>query len=148
MNQAALQRTLCAIVLAAAAAPGLALESAAAPAGSEAFTRHLAGLINDYRRAQGLAPLSVAEDLAAIAGEHSSTMAERRQLSHEGFSARFRFTGSKVCVENVGRNYPTPETLLDGWRLSPDHHRNLLEPKVARMGIAATGRYVTFFACR
>jgi uncharacterized protein YkwD len=36
---------------------------------------------------------------------------------------------------------------LEGWRHSPEHHRNLLEPKVSRMGIAADARYVTFFAC-
>ena len=56
--------------------------------------------------------------------------------------------GAKVCVENLGWNYPTPEGLLEGWQLSATHHRNLLEPRVARMGLAASGDYVTFFACR
>jgi hypothetical protein len=32
---------------------------------------------------------------------------------------------------------------IRGW-----NHRNLLNPKVERVGIAARERYVTFFACR
>ena len=113
----------------------------------EGFGRHLADLINRYRQDQGLAPLTITQDLVTIATEHSSDMAVRRQLSHDGFNDRYDRTGSRICVENVGRNYPTAEALLEGWRQSPDHDRNLLEPKVSRMGIAADARYVTFFAC-
>ncbi|MDP1899545.1 MAG: CAP domain-containing protein [Rubrivivax sp.] len=115
---------------------------------SSGYAGHLAELINDYRLRQGLAPLAFTEDLVQLAGEHSASMAGQRQLSHEGFRTRFQRAGSKVCVENVGWNYPTAEALLDGWRLSPAHHRNLLEPKVSRMGIAVQAHYVTFFACR
>jgi uncharacterized protein YkwD len=113
----------------------------------DGFGSHLADLINRYRENQGLAPLTITQDLVTIATEHSTDMAVRRQLSHDGFYDRFDRTGSRICVENVGRNYPTAEALLDGWRHSPEHHRNLLEPKVSRMGIAADARYVTFFAC-
>jgi len=125
----------------------------AAESGREAttaspFTHHLANLINAYRAQNGLGPLEVAEDLADLALEHSASMSERRQLSHEGFRARFQRTRSRLCVENVGWNHRTPEALLEGWRLSPAHHRNLLDPGVSRMGIAAAARYVTFFACR
>ena len=113
----------------------------------DGFGRHLADLINRYRENQGLAPLTITQDLMTIATEHSTDMAARRQLSHNGFNDRYNRTGSRICVENVGRNYPTAESLLEGWRHSPEHHRNLLEPKVSRMGIAADARYVTFFAC-
>jgi len=114
----------------------------------DGFGRHLANLINRYRESQGLSPLALAQDLVTIAAEHSTDMAARRHLTHEGFHERFKRTGSRMCVENVGWNYPTAEALLEGWRKSPEHHRNLLEPKVERMGIMADARYVTFFACR
>ena len=114
----------------------------------DGFGRHLADLINRYREIHGLSPLSLAEDLVTLAAEHSTDMAVRRRLTHEGFENRFKRTGSRMCVENVGWNYPTAEALLEGWRKSPEHHRNLLEPKVERMGIVADARYVTFFACR
>ncbi len=119
----------------------------AAPA-PDGFTRHLAQQINEYRLAHGLAPLSWSDELAGLAAEHSQDMAARRTLSHDGFRDRRRRTASHICVENVAHNFPTAETLLDGWRRSPGHQRNLVEPKVARMGLAATARYVTFFACR
>jgi uncharacterized protein YkwD len=130
---------------------GLAIAAAmAAPAGAQStdgFGRHLADLINRYRETHGLAPLVMTQDLVTLAPEHSSTMAKRRRLTHEGFDVMYRRTGSRVCVENVGSNHRTAETLMDGWRHSPDHLRKLLEPKVSRMGIAANVRYVTFFAC-
>jgi uncharacterized protein YkwD len=111
------------------------------------YARHMAQLINDYRVRNGLAPLVLATDLNALAAEHSSQMAEQRRLSHDGFRGRFDRTSSRVCVENVGVNFPHAEAQLDGWRASPGHHRNLLEPRVAKMGIAQSRSFVTFFAC-
>ena len=87
------------------------------------------------------------EELNAIAIEHSAQMAQQRRLSHDGFQQRFDRTGSQLCVENVGWNFPHAEAQLDGWRASGGHHRNLLEPRVARMGIARARTFVTFFAC-
>ncbi|MBX3638697.1 MAG: CAP domain-containing protein [Rubrivivax sp.] len=117
-------------------------------AAADGYVRHLAALINEYRQRHGLAPLEPADELAALAGEHSHAMAAQRRLSHEGFRDRLLRAGSRVCVENVGQGYRTAEALLEGWRQSPAHHVNLLADDVARMGIAASARYVTFFACR
>lgn len=132
----------------AAPAGASGLSGDASPPTGQAYLSELAERINAYRRAQGLAPLAPADELVALANGHSQSMAALRQMSHEGFRQRFRSAGAKVCVENLGWNYPTPEGLLEGWRLSASHHRNLLEPRVARMGLAASGDYVTFFACR
>ena len=115
---------------------------------SEAFVEQLMALVNDYRLAQGLAPLRPAAELLALAVEHSDDMASQHVLTHDGFRARYARSGSKVCVENLGWNHRTAQALLEGWRQSPSHHRNLLNPKVERVGIAARERYVTFFACR
>ena len=114
---------------------------------SEGYVRHLGDLINDYRADRGLQPLISAENLAALANEHSAGMAARKKLSHDGFRNRAQRTQSDVCVENVGWNYPSPEAQLEGWRNSPTHDRNLLHPTVTRMGLAVNTRYVAFFAC-
>ena len=111
------------------------------------YARHLAQLINEYRANKGLSPLELVADLSALASEHALQMAEQRRLSHEGFRNRFDRTRARVCVENVGVNFPHAESQLEGWRASPGHHRNLLEPKVARVGIAKSAGFVTFFAC-
>ncbi len=115
--------------------------------GIGAYARHLALLINDYRARKGLGPLELVPDLSAIASEHSTQMAQYGRLSHDGFFDRFDRTSARICVENVGMNFPHAEAQLDGWRASPGHHRNLLEPKIARMGIARSRAFVTFFAC-
>ncbi len=112
-----------------------------------AYAQHLAVLINEYRAYKGLPPLDLVQDLSALASEHSLKMAQSGRLSHDGFHERFDRTNARICVENVGLNFPHPEAQLDGWRASPGHHRNLLEPKVARMGIARSRTFVTFFAC-
>ncbi len=126
----------------------LALPAAAMEAPqADGYLRRLAERINDYRAQNGLAALSWSEDLAELAAEHTEDMAQRRELTHDGFRERRRRTASRICVENLAHNFPTPEALLNGWRLSPSHHRNLLEPKVLRIGLAAKARYVTFFAC-
>ena len=111
------------------------------------YAKHLAQLINDYRARNGLAPLQLVADLNLLAAEHSAQMAEMRRLSHDGFRSRFDRTTARLCVENVGVNFPHAEGQLDGWRASPGHHRNLLEPKIARMGLARAQNFVTFFAC-
>ncbi len=111
------------------------------------YVRHLGELINQYRARNGLPPLELVPDLSMIASEHSTEMAQEHRLSHDGFRGRFARTDARICVENVGFNFPFPEAQLDGWRASPGHDRNLLEPKVARMGIAASQTFVRFFAC-
>jgi uncharacterized protein YkwD len=111
------------------------------------YARHLTQLINDYRARNGLGPLVLVTELSALAAEHSAQMAELRRLSHDGFRGRFDRASARVCVENVGVNFPHPEAQLDGWRASPGHHRNLLEPRISRVGIAQSSAFVTFFAC-
>ena len=138
------------LLLLATALPVSAAAATGRPAAenSESFVEQLMSLINDYRLEQGLSPLRPAAELEALAVEHSDDMASQRVLTHEGFRTRYARSGSKVCVENLGWNHRTAQALLEGWRQSPSHHRNLLNPKVERVGIAARERYVTFFACR
>jgi uncharacterized protein YkwD len=112
-----------------------------------AYVAHLASLINEYRARNGMAPLELAPDLNMLAAEHAVQMVADRRLSHDGFRDRFDRTRARICVENVGFNFPHAEAQLDGWRASPGHHRNLLEPKIARMGIARHQSFVAFFAC-
>lgn len=128
-----------------AAARGTELHQPAAQVSP--YVRYLALLINEYRADRGLPSLELASELSALASEHSSQMAEHRLLSHDGFRNRFDRTRARVCVENVGVNFPHAKAQLDGWRESPGHQRNLLEPKIVRMGIAKSEGFVTFFAC-
>jgi len=112
------------------------------------YGAHLVALINRFRARHGLPALDRAADLVAIATEHSHAMSNRHRISHDGFMGRFEKAGSAMCVENVGSGFPHAEAQLDGWRASPAHLRNLLEPGVRRIGVANANAFVTLFACR
>jgi uncharacterized protein YkwD len=115
---------------------------------SERYAQQLGELVNQYREQQGLRPLVVDPDLAALAREHSAAMAKAGRLTHDDFQARFGRSGYGMCVENVGWNYPSPQAQLLAWERSPGHDRNLLDKRVGHMGMGAAAGYVTFIACR
>ncbi|HEX6004909.1 MAG TPA: CAP domain-containing protein [Burkholderiales bacterium] len=127
----------------------LAANAAAAPAAqADPFAAQLGKLINDYRAQHNVPPLTMDAPLSELAYEHAARMAGDKRLSHYGFEERFAKAGSPRCVENVGWNQRTPEAEFAGWRDSPTHAQNLLDPGVTRMGIGIQDRYVAFFACR
>lgn len=147
-GRARLLRRALPLLLAAAVQAPQAQPAAPPPAEAvPAFTRQLAALINAYRARHGLAPLTPAERLTAIAQDHARALARAGRLSHDGFGARFERADSDLCVENLAHNHRSPEAVLQGWQRSPEHHRNLLEPRVTQLGLGADARIVTFFAC-
>lgn len=126
----------------------LAMSYAGVASADDAFAAQLGTLINDYRAEHDVPPLAPDGSLSELAHEHAARMAHDKRLSHFGFEERFAKARSPRCVENVGWNQRTPEAEFAGWRDSPTHARNLLDPGIARMGIGIQDRYVTFFACR
>lgn len=112
------------------------------------FEEDLLVLINRYRSTKRLKALVSSPLYTDLAREHSQTMQEQQNMSHNGFEDRFRrATDASSCVENVGWNHETPLSLFNGWRKSPGHNRNMLDRKIKRAGINKTGPYATFFAC-
>ena len=133
----------------AALALAVMLASATLPAADERrYERELGERINAYRAARKLPALEINATLDRLATEHSTAMAKSRHMSHDGFDARYRASGFKRCIENVGWNSPTPAAQLAAWQASPPHDRNLLDAKVAVMGLGERQRYVTLIACQ
>ena len=118
-----------------------------ARAATSAYESDLAAVINQYRGRHQLPALALDPTLTTLAREHSATMAREARLSHEGMPSRVRRSGFGMCVENVGWNYASPREQFDGWRASPGHNQNLLDRRVARMGIGVVDGYVTQIAC-
>jgi uncharacterized protein YkwD len=111
------------------------------------YPQSLAALVNHYRASHGLPALIVDTTVAGLAREHSAAMAKAGQLNHDDFPSRVQRSGFAMCVENIGWNYRSPEDQFDGWRASPGHNRNMLDPRVDRMGIGTVADYVTMIAC-
>jgi uncharacterized protein YkwD len=112
------------------------------------YARTLLEQINNYRIYNGLPPLRFDARLNHLARSHSFAMFRQKRMSHSGFDERFRRSGSRMCVENVGWNYSTPLKQFDSWRHSRGHDENMLKEGIHYAGIAEIGKYVTFFACR
>ena len=119
-----------------------------AAAGQDAgYPQRLAALVNQYRASHGLPALKVDATLAGLAREHSASMAKAGALHHNDFPSRVRRSGLAMCVENVGWNYRSPQGQFEGWRASPGHDGNMLDPRVERIGIGSVADYVTMVAC-
>lgn len=120
---------------------------AGAASSSSSYESDLAVLINQYRVRHQLPALALDTSLTTLAREHSTAMARNARMSHDGMPSRVRRSGSGMCVENVGWNYASPREQFDGWRASAGHNQNMLDRRVARMGIGVVDGYVTQIAC-
>lgn len=101
------------------------------------------GLINDYRKQNGLNPLTLDPLLTEAAKAHSRDLAKSDRISHYGSDGsspwdRVKRTGyaPKVAAENIGTGQASLEEVVKGWKESEGHNKNLLLPDAEDMGIA------------
>lgn len=100
-------------------------------------------LINTYRKANGLKPVTLNVELTNAAKAHAKDLAKWDRISHYGSDGsnpwdRVKRVGynAKVAAENVGTGQVTFAEVMKGWQESPGHNRNLLMSDVDNMGIA------------
>ena len=113
-------------------------------------------MINEYRADHGLKPVALAAKLTSAASRHARDMARHDRISHRGSDgsdpwARVRQTGyrARLAAENAGAGQRSFAAVLQGWKASPGHNKNLLLRDATNMGIALVtrpdGRYKTFW---
>ena len=114
-----------------------------------------ASMISGYRRNHGLGPVTLDRELMRLAQAQARAMAAHNELGHNAggsFADRVRNSSirSSAVVENVAAGYHTLAEAFSGWRDSPGHRANMLNPDVTRMGIAAVyapgSKYKVFWA--
>jgi uncharacterized protein YkwD len=117
-------------------------------------------LTNQFRDQQGRRPLKANDKLSKAAHYFADYLARTDKFSHtaDGKQPSEHATqfGYAWCVvaENIGWEYNSAgfgtqelaHGLMEGWKHSPEHRRNLLDPDVTEIGVAAarsktTGRY-------
>jgi uncharacterized protein YkwD len=108
----------------------------------------LLALTNDARAGNGAGPLVWSPDLAETARAHAADLAARAYVEHlspEGFdpSDRLALVSRRMLgstSENIAYHRgPTPATaaqLMDLWRKSPGHWKNLNDPRHTHAGFA------------
>jgi uncharacterized protein YkwD len=100
-------------------------------------------LINDYRRKNGAGDLALQDQLGAAAEHHSRDMASKNYFKHtlangdspEENIERFGYTGWNRIGENIAAGYETANKVMEAWRKSPDHDKNMRNPEFAEIGI-------------
>jgi Cysteine-rich secretory protein family len=105
--------------------------------------RQLFESVNRERTAQGLAPLQWDAALFKAARKHALLMLNLNMLEHQlpnepGLEARLAEAGARFAViaENIAVG-PDPYTIHKGWMNSPGHRKNILDPRLTSIGIAA-----------
>jgi uncharacterized protein YkwD len=117
----------------------------------EAAARAVLQLTNRVRGQAGAPPLAWHDELAATAQAHAGDLAQRAYVEHlspEGFDPSHRFwligrTTIGSPSENIAyhRGEPVrPTHLLDRWRKSAGHWKNLLRPSHTHAGYAVLTR--------
>ncbi|MFC0284067.1 CAP domain-containing protein [Camelimonas abortus] len=110
-----------------------------------------ARLVSAWRAAHGLGPVRVDPALNAPAAEQAAATARLGRLDHGDFAGRMaRYGAPGAAAENLGAGARDAAAAIERWKRSAGHNRNMLDPKMRRIGFAradAPGqRYGTFWA--
>lgn len=105
--------------------------------------RQLFESLNHERTAQGLSALQWDEALFKAARKHALLMLNLNSLEHQlpgeaELKTRLAEAGARfsAIAENIAIG-PAPETIHNGWMNSPGHRKNILNPQLTSVGIAA-----------
>ncbi|MBO0664492.1 CAP domain-containing protein [Jiella sp. MQZ9-1] len=98
--------------------------------------------INAFRAAYGMPALHYNAVLEKAAERQARAMAARGKLSHDvdgSLPGRIGYFGydAKAAAENIGWNYRSTPAVIEGWKNSSGHRKNLLNPLVREAGFAA-----------
>ena len=113
-------------------------------------------LINRYRASKGLSKVALDVTLTQVAKKHSRDLAKHDRISHYGSDGsnpwdRVERSGyaPQLAAENVGTGQLSIKEVMQGWKDSPGHNKNLLLPDAKHIGIAlvynAKTEYKTFW---
>ncbi len=102
------------------------------------------GIINGYRTANGLGPLSASPQLTAAAGWMAQDMGAKGYFSHTDSLGRdpfrrmddFGYAYNTWRGENLGAAIETAQAALNAWKASPAHNSVMLTPNFKAIGIA------------
>ncbi len=116
-----------------------------------ASERRYIELLNDYRIMMGRKPLLANRALNAAARKHSREMQTMTYFSHTSPVKENRTFGKRAAREgyrgargeNIFKSSTAAEAVLNAWRNSPPHRRNLLDAGHSDTGIGMAGNIWT-----
>jgi uncharacterized protein YkwD len=109
-------------------------------------------LINQHRKAKGLAALVNNPVIETEARRHTVAMASHRSpFGHDGFSYRSKVITSRIqgitaTAENVAYGSKSAEEVVEGWLKSPGHKKNIEGKfRLTGIGVARDEKSVLYF---
>lgn len=103
-----------------------------------------ASMITGFRGNNGRGAVMADPTLTRIAAQHAALMAANDQVgSNPPLSERLvsaGLPGGTRAVENVSAGYMTLAEAFSGWRDSPPHKTNMLNPTATRIGLGTSFR--------
>ena len=98
--------------------------------------------INTLRAGGGAGPVEACAPITAAAQAYADAMARTGVFAHVGTDGsepwdRRRANGYRWmrATENIAKGYPDVASVIAGWRASPGHRENLLDPDVRHVGL-------------
>ena len=114
---------------------------------------HVIADMNAYRAKFDLAPLKWSSHLTIAAEIHAADLSKHGLLQHEGTDGsnhgqRVKSTGYnfRLALENVAAGQQSWESVLQSWKDSPGHNKNLLNADATEIGVALSFNPKTRFA--
>lgn len=105
--------------------------------------------LNIFRATQGLQPVQQNASLTHAAQAHAADMARRNYFSHQSrggpngnnFQQRARAGGCdmRVGAENIASGHMSEAEVLDAWKSSSWHRRNMLVSSYTQYGLGRSG---------
>jgi uncharacterized protein YkwD len=137
-----MRAALPALVVALVLAAGQGQAACARPAGGDAAAAELYNLTNALRHAEGRGVLLVDAALTVAAQAQACHMARSGRMGHAGpggsgvgeraGAAGYAWGG---IAENVAAGQRDAGAVAAGWRRSPGHRRNMLDPAAQHIGL-------------
>ncbi|MEO5563486.1 MAG: CAP domain-containing protein [Chitinophagaceae bacterium] len=122
------------------------------PSSNDSLVDNVLTYTNKFRKSRGLPALEMRGDLNTIAQKHTKNMATgKTRFGHDGFDnreaqARKLLTGSSHFAENVAYGSTTGKDVVEGWKKSSGHRRNLLGSyKYIGIGVATNRKGIIYY---
>ena len=122
------------------------------PARNESLVDDVLNYTNKFRKSKGLPALVMRDDLNTIAQKHTENMAAGKvSFGHDGFEKRQTQMKSAVAeasqfAENVAYGASSGEAVVNEWKKSNGHRRNMLgDYKYIGIGVARNNRGILYY---
>jgi uncharacterized protein YkwD len=101
-------------------------------------------LVNDYRKQNGLAALTLSQSLGAAADHHSQSMADYDYVSHDLIPEditwsqnlkNYGYTYTTYRGENIAAGNSSASATFAQWKASSTHNANMLSAKYKAIGV-------------